>query len=366
MSNVVSQAGKNVLLQRIVKSFGEGINAVDDIELDIGQGEFCTLLGPSGSGKTTTLKMIAGFEKPTRGRVFIGDRDVSRVPVANRNIGMVFQNYALFPHMTVEGNISFPLEMRKVPKSERRRLVRDVVKLVGLGGYEARAPRQLSGGQQQRVALARALVFNPDILLMDEPLGALDKNLRQSIQLELKKIHRSLGVTIVYVTHDQEEAMHLSDRVVVMNNGRIEQQGRPDELYNSPVNEFVANFLGECNLFTGEAKGGEANVIASPLLTEGIVLSREQARTVAEGTVTLGLRPERLYLGDAAAMTANRFSATVEDVIFVGTGHKVLLRQGKMGFTAVVPNRQGGLPVQRGELVQVGFNSGDGFLLSQA
>ena len=225
--------------------------AVDSVSLDIAPGEFLTLLGPSGSGKTTTLMMLAGFEIPSDGEIYVDDTAIAAIPPYKRNIGMVFQNYALFPHMTVGENIAFPLKMRGLSKSEIARMSKEALELVKLPGYEGRYPRQLSGGQQQRIAVARALVFNPRVLLMDEPLGALDKQLRESLQLEIKSLHDQLGVTIVYVTHDQQEALVMSDRIAVMNNGRIEQIGSPVALYDQPQSRFVASFIGESNFLSG-------------------------------------------------------------------------------------------------------------------
>ncbi|MBS1229040.1 MAG: spermidine/putrescine transporter [Proteobacteria bacterium] len=238
--------GKDVAVAGVRKTYKNTV-ALAEISLAVARGEFCTLLGASGSGKTTLLKIIAGFESPDSGSVRIAGRDVTQMPIADRNIGMVFQNYSLFPHMSVFENVAFPLRMRRLNHDDIRRRVGQALDLVSLGELRQRLPRELSGGQQQRVALARALIFNPDLLLMDEPLGALDKNLRQTIQLQLKKLHHDLGLTVVFVTHDQEEAMNLSDRIVIMDQGRIVQTGTPDALYLQPDNPFVAGFLGECN-----------------------------------------------------------------------------------------------------------------------
>ena len=238
--------GKDVAVAGVRKTYKNTV-ALAEISLAVTRGEFCTLLGASGSGKTTLLKIIAGFEAPDSGSVRIAGRDVTQMPIADRNIGMVFQNYSLFPHMSVFENVAFPLRMRRLNHDDIKRRVGEALDLVSLGELRQRLPRELSGGQQQRVALARALIFNPDLLLMDEPLGALDKNLRQAIQLQLKKLHHDLGLTVVFVTHDQEEAMNLSDRIVIMDQGRIVQSGTPDALYLQPDNPFVAGFLGECN-----------------------------------------------------------------------------------------------------------------------
>ena len=247
------ERGAAVHLQGLIKRFGE-VLAVNDVSLNISPGEFITLLGPSGSGKTTTLMMIAGFEIPDQGGILLDDEPIMFKPPYKRGIGMVFQHYSLFPHMNVERNIGFPLRMRKVESAEAGVRIRGVLELVKLPGYEKRLPRQLSGGQQQRVALARALVFSPRVLLMDEPLGALDKKLREHMQLEIKQITQSLNITVIYVTHDQGEAMTMSDRIAVMNDGKIEQLGAPSEIYDRPKNYFVADFIGESNFIRGKVE----------------------------------------------------------------------------------------------------------------
>ena len=233
-----------IRLKGIAKGYGRQ-PVLHDLDLEVVPGEFISMLGPSGSGKTTILKIIAGFEDPDRGHVFLGERDMTGVPPERRNIGVVFQNYSLFPHMNVAANVGFPLRMRRIPKDRQREAIRRALALVALSAYEARMPNQLSGGQQQRVAIARAIVYEPDVLLMDEPLGALDRRLRADMQLEIKALHERLGVTVVYVTHDQEEALSMSDRVVVFNKGRIEQVGDPRTVYRRPETLFVADFLGD-------------------------------------------------------------------------------------------------------------------------
>jgi putative spermidine/putrescine transport system ATP-binding protein len=248
-------------LHHIVKSYDGKTNAVDDIDIDIAKGEFVSFLGPSGSGKTTTLMMIAGFESPDAGIITIAGKAITDVRPYRRNIGMVFQNYALFPHMTVQQNIAFPLRMRGVSGSEISRRCADVLDLVGLGAFKSKFPRELSGGQQQRVAIARCLVFNPDLLLLDEPLGALDKNLREQMQIEIKRIHREVGITTIYVTHDQTEAMTMSDRIAVFNQGRLAQVAPPLEVYQRPVSRFVAQFIGDGNIFDGIASDPGAGSI---------------------------------------------------------------------------------------------------------
>jgi putative spermidine/putrescine transport system ATP-binding protein len=237
-------------IQNVSKSYDGRTNAVDCVSIGVQKGEFVTFLGPSGSGKTTTLMMVAGFEDPTSGRIVLAGQDLTRRRPWQRNVGVVFQNYALFPHMTVERNVAFPLRMRGVARDEARRRVTEVLALVGLLDFAPRYPRALSGGQQQRVALARGLVFQPDVLLLDEPLGALDKNLREQMQVEIKRIHREIGLTMIYVTHDQSEAMTMSDRVVVFNRGRVEQVGAPLDVYRRPRTRFVGAFIGDSNFFS--------------------------------------------------------------------------------------------------------------------
>src|SRR5580698_4772396 len=259
---MVAGKGAAVVLSGLEKRY-DNVGAVRGVSLDIRSGEFLTLLGPSGSGKTTTLMMIAGFEVPSAGDIAIDGRSVVALPPHKRNIGMVFQNYALFPHLTVAENIGFPLKQRGVDRATRARKVAESLELVRLPGYQARTPRQLSGGQQQRVALARAIVFRPRLLLMDEPLGALDKQLRESLQLEMRRLHADLGITFIYVTHDQEEALTMSDRIAVMNEGRIAQVGTPEDLYDRPCDQFVASFIGESNFLPCVVRGFEDGMVVA-------------------------------------------------------------------------------------------------------
>jgi spermidine/putrescine ABC transporter ATP-binding subunit len=318
--------GATVSLWSVEKDYGT-VGAVRGVSLEIGAGEFLTLLGPSGSGKTTTLMMIAGFEDPSSGDIAIDGRSVVGVSPHKRNIGMVFQNYALFPHMTVAENIAFPLKQRGVSKAEQKERVNQTLDLVHLPGYAERYPKQLSGGQQQRVALARAIVFNPRLLLMDEPLGALDKQLRESLQLEMRRLHAELGITFVYVTHDQEEALTMSDRIAVMNNGQIAQLGRPEDLYDRPSSKFVAGFLGESNFLPGIVHGFDNNDM---IVTEyaGTRIQAVAATRPGPGeAVTLSMRPERLRFADTLAVQmANRLTATITDAVFVGERCRYLLR----------------------------------------
>jgi spermidine/putrescine ABC transporter ATP-binding subunit len=324
--------GAAVSLTDLVKKF-ERVNAVDGVSLDIRSGEFLTLLGPSGSGKTTTLMMIAGFEMPSSGDIAIDGKSVVAMPPYRRNIGMVFQNYALFPHLTVEENIGFPLKQRGVAKAERSRLVGEALELVHLPGYGGRYPRQLSGGQQQRVALARAIVFKPRLLLMDEPLGALDKQLRENLQLEMRRLHADLGITFIYVTHDQEEALTMSDRIAVMNDGKVAQIGRPEDLYDRPTSRFVAGFIGESNFLPAIVRGMEDDVVVAEC--KGVLIRAIcPARPASGETVTLTTRPERLRFADGpltnsatnSAAAQNRMSVTVTEAVFAGERCRYLLQ----------------------------------------
>ena len=284
----------HVVLDRVVKNYGP-LQAVAGVSLSVARGEFVGLLGPSGCGKTTTLQMIAGFASPDRGSITLDGRDLTRIPANRRNVGIVFQSYALFPHMTVAGNIAFGLEMRKVPRAEREARVRAAIAQVALDGLADRHPRQLSGGQQQRVALARALVINPDVLLLDEPLGALDAKLREGMQAELRQLQRKLGITTILVTHDQAEAMALCDRVAVMDGGRILQVAAPWEAYERPANAFVSGFLGKTNRLDGLAAGGAVMFGAARFALP---------HPVPDGPVTVWIRPERLRFCEAGGLPA--------------------------------------------------------------
>ncbi|MGQ9365004.1 ABC transporter ATP-binding protein [Azospirillum sp. ST 5-10] len=293
---------------------------VRNLDLDIRRGEFLTLLGPSGSGKTTTLMMLAGFEVPTEGEIVLDGRPIKNVPPHKRDIGMVFQNYALFPHMTVEENLAFPLSVRRMAKAEIRRRVARALAMVKLEALARRRPGQLSGGQQQRVALARALVFEPQLVLMDEPLGALDKRLREHMQLEIKQIHESTGITVVYVTHDQGEALTMSDRIAVFNDGVIQQIDRPDELYERPVNSFVANFIGENNVLPGTVESVDGGGCTVRLDAGGRVRAMPVRVDGPGARTALSVRPERVRLhrdGDAVT-EPNVLPATVRDTIYLG------------------------------------------------
>jgi len=287
----------DVRLERVTKDFG-GMVAVDDLSLDIAEGEFFSMLGPSGCGKTTTLRMIGGFEEPTRGTIYLGGRDVTDLPPYKRDVNTVFQSYALFPHLNVQDNVAFGLRRKKVPGDEIKTRVPEILSLVDLVGFERRKPGQMSGGQQQRVALARALVNHPKVLLLDEPLGALDLKLRKQMQLELKRIQQEVGITFIYVTHDQEEAMTMSDNLAVMRQGKIEQIGPPEDVYESPQTEFVASFLGASNLIDGELKE-QRDGFSSVLLTGGgvVIVPSERAPFRPGAAVKVGVRPEKITIG---------------------------------------------------------------------
>jgi putative spermidine/putrescine transport system ATP-binding protein len=296
----------------VTKSYADVV-ALQPTTLSVEAGEFFTLLGPSGSGKSTLLGVIAGFVPPSAGQVFVNGTEITRIPPYERNIGMVFQNYTLFPHMSVFENIAFPLRMRKRPRVEIEARVRRMLAMVRLPAVEHRSPSQLSGGQQQRVALARAAVYDPPLLLMDEPLGALDKNLREEMQDEIKQFHHEIGATVLYVTHDQNEAASMSDRIAILNHGLIEQLGRPRELYETPRNGFVASFLGEANLFAirgGRPRSGGDCVVETD---EGLLLRSDGSASDAERLVAC-VRPERIRIGPSKGEAPNVFPGTVVDV----------------------------------------------------
>src|SRR6187401_603215 len=306
----------DIRLEEVVKEFGD-TRAVDGISLEIPRGSFFALLGPSGCRKTTTLRMIGGFEEATSGRIFLGDRDVVGLPPYNRDVNSVFQSYALFPHMTVAENVAFGLQRKRLPKGEISTRVAEILELVDLAGRESRKPKQLSGGQQQRVALARALVNNPRVLLLDEPLGALDLKLRKNMQMELKRIQSEVGITFVHVTHDQEEAMTMADTIAVMNSGRIEQLGAPAELYERPATAFVAGFLGASNLLPGTIDGGGAIRLDDGTTVRANVNGRS-------GEVAAGVRPEKITIG--AGGGANELAGTIAETAYIGVATQVVVR----------------------------------------
>jgi spermidine/putrescine transport system ATP-binding protein len=314
---VTAIRSQSVAVRGVTKRFDD-VAAVDDVTVEIGTGEFFSLLGPSGCGKTTTLRMIAGFERPDAGRILIGDTDVTQMPPHLRPVNTVFQSYALFPHLSVEQNVGFGLRFKSVSKDEGRRRVAEALELVRLGGLGQRRPHQLSGGQQQRVALARALVLSPAVLLLDEPLGALDAKLRRELQVELKSIQREIGITFVYVTHDQEEALTMSDRLAVMAGGKIEQLGSPREVYEHPQTAFVADFLGVSNLMRARVVEGRRVDVG------GVVLSAERGEARA-GVVRLTIRPERVRIEPASTQGENRVPATIERFVYLGSTTQVFV-----------------------------------------
>ena len=333
----------------------DGTNlVVRDLNLKIRRGEFLTLLGPSGSGKTTTLMMLAGFEAPTDGRIYLDGASIEALPPHKRNIGMVFQNYALFPHMTVRQNIAFPLSVRRMAKNDIRDRVDRVLKTVRLAGFEDRRPAQLSGGQQQRVALARALVFEPKLVLMDEPLGALDKQLREQLQIEIKHLHERLGVTMVYVTHDQSEAMTMSDRIAVFNEGRIQQLDTAVSLYERPATSFVAQFIGENNRLPGEVVA-RSNDSVRVRLDCGLAVTALAVNPGRQRTV-LSIRPERAMIDPPDAVGDNRFEATVEEMIYLGDHRRVrLCLAGMDNFIVKVPAAHAHGTLEVGARITVGW-----------
>jgi putative spermidine/putrescine transport system ATP-binding protein len=328
-------SGTQIRLVNVTKDYGLAVPAVDDVSLTIEPGEFMTLLGPSGSGKTTTLNLIAGFETLTAGTISFNGADVSSLPPHKRNLGMLFQNYALFPHMTVAQNVAYPLRERRLPKANIARKVAEVLELVQLTGRDDHHPAQLSGGQQQRVALARAIVFDPNALLLDEPLGALDRNLRGTLQAEIHRIHREVGTTFVFVTHDQEEAMNLSDRIALFNNGRIEQIGTPEALYQTPDSLFAARFLGDSNVF--ELSGAPGDTVAWEDTTWAVDSRTVSARAAAAGVsghVALVVRPEDVRISPTehqAPPGVNTVAATIRDIEYMGAYRTAVLSIGRGG-----------------------------------
>jgi putative spermidine/putrescine transport system ATP-binding protein len=310
-----------VQLRHVRKTYDGASLVVHDLSLDIARGEFLTLLGPSGSGKTTTLMMLAGFEQPTSGEILLDGRNIARLPAHRRGIGVVFQNYALFPHMTVAENVGFPLSVRHVGRAERRERVERALEMVRLAGYGDRRPAQLSGGQQQRVALARALVFEPKLVLMDEPLGALDKQLREEMQLEIRHIHERLGVTMVYVTHDQSEALTMSDRIAVFHQGVVQQLAGPETLYEDPANAFVARFIGENNRLPGTVAASEpgGNDLVQVRLDGGQVVGARLADARMGERCIVSVRPERIEVAPAGqGLSEGALPARVVEAIYLG------------------------------------------------
>ena len=349
-----------VKFEKVDKSYDGEILVVKDLNVDIPKGEFLTMLGPSGSGKTTTLMMLAGFETPTNGEIYLDGEAISSIPPYKRGIGMVFQNYALFPHMTVSENLSFPLEVRKINKSEIKEKIEKALLMVELQDFGNRMPMQLSGGQQQRVALARALVFEPRLVLMDEPLGALDKKLREQMQYEIKHIHANIGITVVYVTHDQGEALTMSNRIAVFNDGKIQQISTPDILYEKPENAFVAQFIGENNQLKGKVKSINGNMcVIRTDKGEEIKSLKINVGAVGDGS-TVSLRPERVEINSSDTNFENSFNGTVRELIYLGDHIRTRVEVcGNDQFIVKVPNSYKGANLKEGTSVKLSWKAND-------
>jgi len=354
--STASAAQTDVRLEQVVKRF-DGTAAVDGISLEIPRGSFFALLGPSGCGKTTTLRMIGGFEEPDEGRIFLGEQNVVGLPPYKRDVNTVFQSYALFPHMSIEDNVGFGLERKGIAKSDRAGRVQEMLELVGLSGFGKRKPKQLSGGQQQRVALGRALVNHPRVLLLDEPLGALDLKLRKHMQLELKGIQNQIGITFVHVTHDQEEAMTMADAIAVMNQGRIEQLGPPQELYERPATAFVASFLGISNLLPGIVEGSDAVRLDGGELVRVHVNGRT-------GPVAAGVRPEKITLGEGGG--ENRLEGRISETAYLGVATQVVVRTSAGTIQVFAQNMGAGAQVgARGSAVTLSWSSEATFVVDR-
>lgn len=360
--------GQELSVVNVSKYYGS-FKALENINLMCKPGEFVSILGSSGSGKTTLLKVIAGFERCSDGKIFINGNDVATVPCFKRNIGMLFQHYALFPHLTVAGNIAYPLKVRRLPQEEVDKRVKDMIALVKLTGLEDRFPRQLSGGQQQRVALARAIVYTPPLLLLDEPLGALDKNLRHDMQFEIMRITHSLGMTTISVTHDQEEAFSMSDKICIVSSGRIQQFGTPSEIYERPANRFVAEFMGTTNIipmkkakYEKKADGVFAVTGTTPLSEKPmLVTAGESSVRTGEDAPFFALRPEAIHLA-AGGSYDNTFSAEIKETIYLGQSVKAKAESGglELNLSLSVSEFRG---LKAGEPVAFGFNAADTALI---
>ena len=345
----------------IQKSYDGEILVVKSLNLDVAKGEFLTMLGPSGSGKTTCLMMLAGFEPATHGEIYLNEIPINKTPPHKRGIGMVFQNYALFPHMTVGENLAFPLEVRKMDKSERESRVKRALDMVQLGPFEDRRPAQLSGGQAQRVAVARSLVFDPDLVLMDEPLGALDKNLREQMQYEIKHIHENLGLTVVYVTHDQSEALTMSNRIAVFDDGIIQQCAPPEVLYEEPENAFCANFIGENNRFLGNVTEDNGDTVKVDIDgNHGTIVAKKVNVGGVGSRSTLSLRPERVTVNPEAGSLPNIFSGLAEELIYLGDHIRTRFTVcGHDDFIVKIPNSAVHAHLKEGDTVNIGWNAED-------
>ncbi len=342
----------------VQKTYDGETLVIKNLNLDIRAGEFLTLLGPSGSGKTTTLLMLAGFETATHGDILLDGRSLRNLAPYKRNIGMVFQNYALFPHMTVYENLAFPLKARKVPAQEMKERIERALDMVQLGAFVRRRPGQLSGGQQQRVAVARSLVYDPKLVLMDEPLGALDKQLREQMQLELKHIHADVGVTFVYVTHDQGEALTMSDRIAVFNDGEIQQLATPEVLYEEPENSFVAQFIGENNRLDGRITAMNGDTCTVEVDGGGVVEALAVNVDGVGARTQLSLRPESVLLGASAESCPSRFESHVQELIYLGDHTRVRVSVcGNDDFVIKVPRSETAPRIEVGQTLQIGWES---------
>lgn len=352
----------HIRFDNISKFYGD-VKIIEDLDLNIKKGEFISLLGPSGSGKTTLLMMLAGFESATKGTVWLNDKALNDLPSYKRNIGVVFQNYALFPHMTVAQNIAFPLQMRGVNKAEIKQKVEKVLDMVQLAAMKERKPAQLSGGQQQRVALARALVFEPEVILMDEPLGALDKQLREQMQLDIRALHQRLGVTIVFVTHDQEEALTMSDRIAVFNKGNIEQIASPREIYDQPKTKFVAEFIGATNLIEGKITALQADNAQVVLKNQQSIWVQAASDVAVNDEVYVSVRPEKVNLTQQSGAYDNQFPTTIHDIVYLGNHLRVQLDENAHHF--IVNQDRKTVEWAKGAAVVAGFNAADCWMIKR-
>ena len=363
---MIAVGGATLHLEDLTKKYGSVV-AVERANMVVQSGEFITFLGPSGSGKTTTLSMVAGFTTPSEGDIRLDGNSTVTTPVHKRNIGMVFQNYALFPHLSIAENIAFPLKMRGVAKAQIADKVEAAMAQVRLKGFGDRKPKQLSGGQQQRVALARAMVFEPNLILLDEPLGALDARLREEIKIELKQLHHRIGATILFVTHDQEEALTLSDRIAVFNEGKIVQMGSPDELYDSPKDPFVADFIGEANQLDGRIVHLNGDRTLLDVNGTKIIGQLRDGFEKPETAASYTLRYERIAIGEAAASRENAFEAEVEEFLYSGGTTKILFRLNpETTIAARVPQHLLTRKVTAGERIRIGWNASDMLLIASS
>lgn len=365
MTRSIENEKSGVIVKSLTKKFGDVV-AVKDISFDVRQGEFLTLLGPSGSGKTTTLQMIAGFLTPTSGDIYISGNDVLKIPPYDRNIGMVFQNYALFPHMTVTENIAYPLKMRKLSRNKINELTNNILKIVKLPDFGKRLPKHLSGGQQQRVALARALVYDPPLLLMDEPLGALDLQLREHMQLEIRSLQKKLQITCLYVTHDQQEALTMSDRIAVFNEGNLQQIGTPEELYNRPVNRFVANFIGESNFINGSiTQINENNSLFKPTNGSDEIVCTCKPNFKVGKNVELIVRPEKIRILNDSEAHSTSVQGVIDESIYIGEIIKYSVRISIDQTISVKQQIRFGRDIyQPGDKIRIGWDPTDCWIIT--